>query len=157
MRIVGVDGSPVKNGIVSTILGVALDAAHEAGALISNLPLANFIHHPFGGKWEDSDSVEVTLAPLVAELQAADGLIFATPTWWSMPSDHMKILLSALTTLDARGYGLQGKAAACISVCEEDGAQHANMLMMNTLVHMGCAIVPFSGSFFYHKKMQGKS
>jgi multimeric flavodoxin WrbA len=182
VHVIGFDGSPVKGGTCATILKRALSGAERAGASIELVRLQEVITAPFHGvhdpKLENAykalpASVKRLIPqgvrrlatdhlfpeevrPVIAKIEKADAFIFASPTWWSMPSDFLKTLLNYLTICDYRGYSLRGKVAGFIGVCEEDGAQHVNALLQNALTHMGVATPPFC-SFFFNKKMVGQS
>lgn len=185
VHIVGFDGSTIPNSTTYGILSRALNASRQAGATTELIRLVDVVCRPFHGahdpaslaakaaydalpgfikraipqavkRFSTEHLIPDEIKPVISKIEAADGFIFATPTWWSAPSDFIKILLNYLTLCDYRGYSLKGKVAGFIAVCEEDGAQHANMLMQNTLTHMGVITPPFC-SFFYNRNMSGRS
>jgi len=185
LHVIGLDGSTRDDSTTLRILAAALEGARKAGATTEVIRLRDAVRAPFHGThdpaalaakgaWDAMPSAIKALVPtavrrlstdqlmpddvraIVRAMEAAQGVVVATPVWWSTPSDSVKTLLNYLTLCDYRGYSLRGKAAACMAVCEEDGAQHANMLVLNALTHMGMATAPF-GSFFYHRKMAGRS
>jgi len=182
IHVIGFDGSPVRGGTCAAILERALSGAKKAGASIELVRLQEFITAPFHGvhdpklenaykalpepvkrlipqkirKLATDHLFPEEVKPLISMIEKADAFIFASPTWWSMPSDFLKTFLNYLTICDYRGYSLRGKVAGFISVCEEDGAQHVNALLQNALTHMGVATPPFC-SFFFNKKMLGQS
>jgi multimeric flavodoxin WrbA len=92
---------------------------------------------------------------VIEEMESADGFIIATPTWWGMPSDCVKVLLNFLTMEEYRGWRLQGKVAGFMAVCEEDGGMQNCMLMANMLNHAGVFVPPYC-MFFYNKGMAQK-
>jgi multimeric flavodoxin WrbA len=185
VHIIGFDGSPFAGGTCATILKRALQAAEGTGATTELIRLKDVIQAPFHGvhnpvqvalksafdalplmlrrltpatvkRIATSNLFPAEIKQLIDKIEEADGFIFASPTWWSTPSDYIKILLNYLTICDYRDYSLKGKVAGLIGVCEEDGAQHANMLLQNALTHMGLVTPPF-GSFFFNRNMEGAS
>ncbi|HLC45034.1 MAG: hypothetical protein A2722_03205 [Candidatus Doudnabacteria bacterium RIFCSPHIGHO2_01_FULL_50_11] len=182
MKIIGFDGSTIPNSTTAGILARALVAASEQGAETSIVRLKDVITSPFHGAHDPAsltakavyDALPITIKkmvpgwvkkistdylfpeevkPLLRAIEEADGLILATPTWWSTPSDYIKILLNYLTICDYRNYCLRGKVAGFIAVCEEDGAQHANAIMQNAVTHMGMITPPFC-SFFFNRNLK---
>lgn len=185
IKIIGFDGSPFAGGTTARILARAIEASSKAGAETEIVRLIEVIDAPFHGVYNPAalatkrvydalptflqraiprelkravteHLIPEGLRPVISKVEAADGLILATPTWWGAPSDYMKTFINYLTICSYRGFSLKGKAAAFMSVCEEDGAQSANMLMYSALAHMGFVTTPFS-SFFYNRNMQGRS
>ncbi len=182
MKIVGLDGSTLPNSTTLGILNRALSAASKAGADTQLIRLCDVITTPFHGVHDPASlaakkvydalpgvikrlipqSVKTfstehlipeNIRPVIASMEAADGFIFATPVWWSAPSDYVKVLINYLTLCDYRDYSLSGKVAGFMAVCEEDGAQHANMLIQNALTHMGVITPPFC-SFFFNRQLR---
>jgi hypothetical protein len=69
----------------------------------------------------------------------------------------MMALMSWLQThTDYPEYKLAGKVGAFMSICEEDGAQNANMAMLGPANHMGIIVPPFC-TYFFNKYAQGSS
>lgn len=154
--VVGINGSPFKEGNVATILGQVLAGAAEPGVSTKMIHLEEIPHH-HGRREEDCPfrerisrlPQEGNLPLVVSEILEADGVIFATPVHCFNMSSRLLALLSWLSTAtDAPDYALKGKVAACISVCEEDGAQGANEKMISMLLHLGFIMPPFCSYFF---------
>lgn len=178
VKIMGFDGSPFEDSITGNRLLQALEAAKDrGGAEICTVRLREIIKSPFHGvispaqlaeansysalpsylrselprqilKADTDHLLPIDVRGLIHSMEEADGFIFATPVWWGMPSDLLKILLSYLTICDSRDYSLKGKVAGFISICQEDGAMLANMLMQNACTHMGMITPPFCSYFF---------
>jgi len=180
IKIMGFNGSPSPEGCTTKVnLRKALAAAEKAGAEVEYVDLPAIVTELFRGSdmpvWQmaagefaldliptgnlskiarekatDSVFPEPVLT-IIRKMEEADGFIFATPTWWSMPSGYISTLLHYMTVCDLRGsnrrYSLRGKVAGFMSVCDEDGAQHANQLMQNTVTHMGMVTPPFCSHF----------
>lgn len=185
ITIIGLDGAPYPGSTCTDRLKRALLAAQEAGAKTEHVMLHEIIAAPFHGVHDPKIALlklafdflpswlrtKIPLSAretvldklftpdileLIQRMERAQGFIFAHPTWWSTPSDQLKILLNYMTVCDYRGngYSLKGKVAGFIATCEEDGAQLANMIVQNAITHMGMITPPFC-SYFFHKGMKG--
>ena len=165
ITVLGINCSFFDGGNVAQVLSTALAAAKESGALTKVIHLGDIPHHD-GRREEETHSLKERVARLpqegdlqkvVKEILRADGVIFATPVHWFNMSSRLLALLSWLaTTTDAPDYALEGKVAAVMAVCEEDGAQSANEKMVSALIHLGFIIPPFC-TYFFNKSSAHKS
>jgi multimeric flavodoxin WrbA len=86
---------------------------------------------------------------LLTKLEAADGLIFGTPTYWFNMSALMKNLLERLTVTED-GWTLEGKVAGFVGTGSkhEDGAMIALSSIAATVDHLGMVTFPYSMMYF---------
>ena len=86
---------------------------------------------------------------LLVKLEAADGIVFGTPTYWFSMSALMKNLLERLTVTE-RGWTLEGKVAGFLATGhkQEDGAMIALSSIAAAVNHFGMITFPYSMIYF---------
>ncbi len=163
VKVLGILGSPRKNGETYKLLRVALYVAERMGAETRMINLYDYnIKKCIGCVSEDVKKCKYPcdilgddfpkLARLVLE---SDALIFATPIYWYMASAAMKNFIDRLTCFENMIHHtgrslLEGKVAAFIAVGNDTGAIMAISWMMVTLNSMGAHIPPWALAY-YHK------
>ena len=149
--ILGINGSPFKDGSVMKLINKMLDAAEKEGAEIRVIHLydLHIINEPglysINHKKAIPENMPVDdIVKLYPEIQRADALVFGTPVYWSNMSAVMKSFIEHLTPLENDGYKLEGKLAALIAASKEDegGKEMAVMSMAAPLGQMGFMIPP---------------
>jgi len=149
--IIGLNGSPYKNGIVFELLNSVLSASSEQGAEIKIINLYDLKTVPTKGAYSTNpasdtitEAVKDDITALYPEIMRADGLVFATPVYWANMSAVMKDFIEHLTPLENDGFALQGKIAAFIAASKENegGVEMAAMSMVAPLAQMGVLIPP---------------
>jgi multimeric flavodoxin WrbA len=88
---------------------------------------------------------------LLKRLEAADGIIFGTPTYWFNMSARMKNLLERLVVTEKNDkYTLEGIVAGFVATgdANEDGAMIALSNLSATLNHLGMITFPYSMIYF---------
>jgi multimeric flavodoxin WrbA len=159
MLIVGINGHPDKNGSVANIVTESLVAAQKEARFYNRRVKARTIHlvdvikHHHDGKEE---SLPKWIRPTFDLMQKADGYILGTPVNWFDKSDRMHTFISYLTGLEMAGFALEGKVAAAVSHCHDDGGLLACIMMMAPMNHMGCIIPPYC-LFYKNKTMADRS
>ncbi len=152
--ILGINGSPNKDGLCSRLLKKALKEVEKRGAKTKIFDLIDiekeFYHSQYVKEAEDD------FKELSGEILKADGFILATPVYWMNVSSLMKNFIEKLTIFELRDFQLEGKVAGFIATCEEDGAWKAILDMAGPLSHMGMIFPPYS-MFFYNKRFSDKS
>lgn len=105
--ILGINGSPFKNGNVSYLLKLVLDGAKKEGAKIKiiNLYSLKILHEPgFYSKNPKKSIIKNMLQDdmkkLVPDILLANGIVFATPVYWANMSGAMKDFIDRLTPLE---------------------------------------------------------
>lgn len=149
--ILGINGSPHKEGIVAELLRLVLDSAREHGAETKTVNLYDLriVHEP--GFYSENAKKELPenmppddITALYPEIVRADGLVFATPVYWANMSGVMKDFIDHLTPLENDHFKLQGKIAAFIAASKENegGVEMAVMSMVTAMAQMGVLIPP---------------
>ncbi len=151
--VLGINGSPHKDGIVMQLLNRVLEGAQKEGAetKVIHLYELNSVRTP-GYYSQDPNKETPSMMPqddivkLYPEILRADGLVLATPVYWANMSAAMKDFIEHLTPLENDGFQLEGKVAAFISASKENegGLEMAAMLMVGALAQMGVLIPPNS-------------
>jgi multimeric flavodoxin WrbA len=141
MNIVAFNGSRRKQGNTSALIESALAPAQRAQATIETVCLGDYQIDACTGCEGCSHSWECVIrdeyADLIGKMDAADGVILASPTYWYTVTSDMKRFID-------RGYSLiqyprsrqqwiakyekTGKPCLTIAVCE----QHEEAMMGNT-------------------------
>jgi len=155
VQIVGINGSPRREGKTRFLLSVALEAAKKEGAITEIIDLYDIPIQPCLGCYSDERNLcepkkctegdlEDGMKGLQQKLLVVDGLIFATPVYWFNVSGVMKNFIDRLASLENVGKLLDGKVAGFIATAEEDGAINAIMHLMAVASDMGFVIPPYS-------------
>jgi len=148
--ILGVNGSPNKDGRTSKMLDRVLAEIKKLGARTKKIDLCDYKIFPHNGKLnpekyiEDTDDDMPELQKLVLK---ADGIIFATPTHWLNMSSLMKLFTDRLTSLEDYDFLMEGKVAGFITYGPQGGATNAAMTLTMVANHMGMAIPPYAAIF----------
>ncbi len=149
--IIGVNGSPNKDGMTYKLLNSVLSGAASQGAETKIINLYELRTNWINGAYSDDpesdtikNAVKDDLTALYPEIIRADGLVLATPVYWANMSAAMKDFIEHLTPLENDGFLLQGKVAAFIASSKENegGLEMAAMDMVAPLAQMGVLIPP---------------
>lgn len=160
VSVVGINGSPRKNGTTSLVLKKFLNYLEKYGAETHLINLIDYkINICFGcysndpkickySCWQKDD-----MPKIYPYLIKSDALIFATPVYWFGPTGLMKNFIDRLTVFGNQTYFLEGKVGIFMSVSKEDegGKLNAALSMASALNHMGLFIPPY-GIYFYPGK-----
>lgn len=154
--ILGVNGSPRKEGRVAKMLAKVLRAAERRGARTKVIHLCEHKIFSHSGQLNQKVYVERTKDDMPAFQRLcleADGIVFATPTHWFNVSSLMKLFLDRLTSLEDFKLGnhhlflLEGKAAGFVVYGPQGGAASAAQVLTMTANHMGMLIPPYGAIF----------
>lgn len=124
-KIVVINGSPRKGGNTATMIDAFAKKAQENGnevvhfnAALSNVGGCHACETCFKtGKACSYDDDFNTIAPDILE---ADGIVFATPTYWYSFPGEIKNVIDKLYSFCIGKKEIQGKEVALIACCEED-------------------------------------
>ena len=154
ITILGINGSPNKNGLCVNLLKKTLKSVEKNGAKTKIIHLVNtekkFYHSNYSKK-PQKDFINLS-----KEILKSDGFILATPVYWMNMSSLMKNFIEKLTVFELNGFKLEGKVAGFISVGEEEGGWQAILNMAGPLSHMGVIFPPYS-MVFYNKRFAKRS
>jgi len=159
MKVIGIVGSPRKNGNTNILVQQVLDGAAEAGAETRNFFLNEMDYKGCQGcnycKANDKCKLEDDLVELFDELLAADGVVFGSPIYFGQFTGQMRLFLDRCYSLINADFssrvpagkkaviiGTQGApdAAAFKGVFEEFAGQISNFMGMevkDTIVGVG--------------------
>jgi multimeric flavodoxin WrbA len=148
--ILGINGSPKKNGYVGKMLAETMSKAKSRGARTRTINLADYkiLHHT--GILNENLFIEKTsddMPKLQKLVLDADAIIFATPTHWFNTSSLMKVFIDRLTSLEHFNFLLEGKVAGFIVYGPQGGAVNAAMTMMMVTNQMGMVVPPYGTVF----------
>lgn len=164
MKVVGLLGSPHKNGGTAQLLLAALKAAEREGVKTEWYSLYDGEIKPCVGCIQNEGPecrfpciFEDYGKTLLEKIYEADGLIFATPIYWFAPSGVMKNLLDRMTCLENMvAFGepsyLEGKTVGAIVVGADTGAIMTGGYLITTLNSMGAIIPPWAIAYSYKSK-----
>ena len=154
VSIIGINGSPNKNGICARLLKKALMVAEKRGVktkIVYLIDIEKKFYHSNYKKVPEED-----FKKLGEEILKTDGLILATPVYWLNMSSLMKNFLEKLTVFELQGFKCEGKVAGFIATEEEEGGWQTILNMAGPLNHMGFIFPPYS-MVFYKIKLSSKS
>lgn len=149
--ILGINGSPYKDGIVVELLSLVLNAAEKEGAEIKTVHLYDLKSIRIGGAYSKDPATDTVanmpqddITALYPEILRADGIVFATPVYWANMSAVMKDFIEHLSPLENDGFALLGKSAAFIAASKENegGVEMAAMSMVAPITQMGVIVPP---------------
>lgn len=153
--VVGINGSPFKDGIVNKLLDSALEGARLEGAEIATIHLCDLqIGYEKGSYSKDpaviDDSANDDFTALLPRLLRADAFVFATPVYWANMSGAMKTFIDRMIYLENNGSRLEGKPAAFIAASKENegGLEMAVMSMVAAVTQMG-VLIPANSILWY--------
>lgn len=148
--ILGVNGSPNRNGHVSAMLARVLKHAKRYGARVRTAHLADYEILPhsgrLGSKWY-REKTRDDMSQLHSLVLKADGIVFASPTHWFSMSSHMKLFIDRLTSLEDFNFLLEGKVVGFVVYGPQGGALNNAMLLMMIASSMGMVIPPYAAVF----------
>ena len=134
-RILGVLGSPRKNGNTHGMLETILSSAEHAGAatelvMLGDLAIGDCIgcHACWRGRGCSLDDDMIGLYDRIAE---SDAIVFGTPVYWYGPTAPMKAFLDRFVYFNCpeNRASIRGKQAALAAPWEESGQEAAMPLV----------------------------
>jgi len=160
MKVIGIVGSPRKNGNTNILVQQVLEGAAEAGAETRNFFLNEMNYRGCQGcnycKEHEKCKLEDDLVEVFDDLATADGVVFGSPIYFSQFTGQMRLFLDRCFSLVNPDFssripagkkavlvGAQGMPdpAAFKGVYEEFGGQISRFLGMevkDTLIAAGC-------------------
>ncbi len=128
VRILGIVGSPRKGGNTEIIVRHALEAARSVGAETEIILLAENRVEPCDGCGVCSKTgkcrIDDDFEHVFNRMTEADGLIFASPSYYESMTPHMKALIDRSGTFNSSAHSrtkFDGKVAGAMSVARRTG------------------------------------
>jgi len=159
--IIGINGSPHKNGTTVMALNRVLESSKKHGADIKIIHLIDKKINPCRGCYSEDPrlckypcNVKDDMQEILKLMIRADAFVFASPVYWFNMSGLMKNFMDRLTSLATRGYKLEGKVGVFVAASKEDegGKVLASIIMASTMNHLGLLIPPYSIIFYPGKE-----
>jgi multimeric flavodoxin WrbA len=126
MKVIGIVGSPRKNGNTEILTAHALKAIAEEGLDTELIRLAGLEIKPCNAcmvcKEEERCSIEDDLFPIYLKMKEADGIILASPVYYGSATALIKALIERIGYI-SRGNGetLSGKVGGPLVVARRAG------------------------------------
>ncbi len=134
-RVLGVQGSPRKNGNTHILVEKVLEGARDAGAATDMLQLAHLTIHECEGChacWQGDDCpMDDDMNSIYPKLVESDVIVFGTPVYWYGPTALMKAFLDRFVYFNCpeNHAKIRGKAAVLAVPFEEDDPDAATPLV----------------------------
>jgi len=137
VRILGICGSPRRNGNTSYAMRYALDALQRRGAVTESVFLDDKTIHPCDGCFRcarGSCAFDDDMQGILEALRKCDGLILASPVYFGMITGPMKVMMDRTVALRAKGpFEMSGKVGAGIACGGfRNGGQELTLQNMQT-------------------------
>jgi multimeric flavodoxin WrbA len=126
VKVIGIVGSPRKDGNTNFLVSQALQAAFEEGAVTELIHLADKNIQPCDGCRKCRETKECHIKddaiPLFDEFLKADGIIIGTPTYFGSATPQVKILIDRIGYLAlAKGRPFENKIGGPLIVARRAG------------------------------------
>lgn len=133
--VLGIVGSPRRNGNTHILVSRILEGAQTAGAEIELLPLRDLQIRECDGChtcWKGRPcSKKDDMLGIYAKIIASDVLVFGTPVYWYGPTALMKALIDRFVyfNCEENRAKIRGKAAAIAVPYEEEAPDTADLVV----------------------------
>jgi len=153
MKIVGISGSPNRDGSNSHMIDRALDIARQRGFEVENITLAGADISPCTDchvcKTENSCPIKDDIAGINSSLASADGIIASSPVYFGTLSGQLKMLFDRTLPLRRNGFLLKDKVGAALAVGgSRNGGQEYTVWSIHAWMHIHGMIVVGDNSHF---------
>lgn len=138
MQILGLVGSPRKNGRSNELVSAALAGALEANAQVRKLYLVDYDIKAFVGQGGSDEGARFCPAELSRAVCAADALVVAAPVYWGDINGLSKDFMDSVQLSPNQANGLPALAAAIAG-----GSGKGLLSGVQSIYH-----------WFYHKQMR---
>jgi multimeric flavodoxin WrbA len=143
MKIVGIVGSPRKNGNTEILMNEVLKVAREAGFETQMFLMSEKKVAPCdacGTCFEVGDCVvQDDMQELYAMLEQADGVVFGSPVYFGSVSAQTKAIMDRMFAL-MRRRALKDKVAGALVVTRRVGAINARSLLYSFCIAQGMIV-----------------
>jgi multimeric flavodoxin WrbA len=136
MRIVGIVGSPRKDGRTNALVEAALSGAQGAGAELVKVHLTDYAIRPFTGTGDSREAAAYCPEELSTLCREAQGLVVGAPVYWGDISGITKDFMDTVRLPHVQGVPGLGIAIA-------GGSGKGLLSGVQSIYH-----------FFYHKQMR---
>lgn len=153
MNIIGISGSPTKDGNNEKMIEMALAIADDRGFDVDRILLSESTVSPCtacGGCTNKKEcTIEDDMAELYPLLERADGVIVASPVYFGCMTAQLKALFDRTRVLRRQGFLLSGKVGGAIAVgASRNGGQEKTVQAIHDWMHIhGMIVVGDNGHF----------
>jgi multimeric flavodoxin WrbA len=149
MKVLGISGSPRKDGNTEILIKEALEGARLMGAEVEFISLSGkviggCIAHPNCGH-SGKCLIDDDMQPIYGKMMEADAIIIGTPIYFGGMTSQTKALLDRTYLLSKMGRKLEGKVGGVIAVGGRAGHELTTACMMDFMTLQGL-VLP-SGAF----------
>lgn len=150
IKVLGVNGSPRKDGNTVLMIQTVLETARKEGAETELIHLVDYpVSYCLGCYSKDKSLCtpqvfKEMLPDIYKKIMESHAYVFGTPVYWFSVAGIMKNFIDLLTALENVKKLLQNKVAGCVVSMEEDGAVNAASQILIPLNFMGVLIPPFA-------------
>lgn len=137
MFVLGIVGSPRKNGRTNGLVDAALEGARAKGAQASKIYLTDYEIRPFTGSGGSGEAFSFCPDELSKLCEEADGLVLGAPVYWGDINGLTKDFMDTVRIANSNGKPALGIAIA-------GGTGKGLLSGVQTIYH-----------FFFHKQMRG--
>lgn len=136
MRILGVIGSPRRNGNTDILVSRILEGAEQEGAIVDTIFLDDLSIRECDGChvcWKGREcSKSDDMNHVYPKIMEADAIVFGTPVYWYGPTALMKGFVDRFVYFNCpeNHAGIRGKRAAIAVPYEEEGAEMAGPVVV---------------------------
>ena len=153
MKIIGISGSPRTNGNSEKLIDMTLDIAENRDFDADRILLSKYSVAPCTACGRCSDAKECAIKDdmtnLYHLLEAADGIIVASPVYFGCVTAQLKALFDRTLMLRRQGFLLSGKVGAAIAVGgSRNGGQEKTVQAIHDWMHIHGMIVVGDNSHF---------
>ncbi len=158
MKVIGIVGSPRKNGNTEAAVNHALNAIAEEGIEVELIRLAGLDIRPCTACMlcakEERCSIDDDLFPLYLRVKAADGIILSSPVYYGSATALVKAFIERAGFIGHRnGNPFQGKVGGSIVVARRAG-QNFTFAQLNFWFGILGMVVP--GSTYWNIGVGGE-
>jgi multimeric flavodoxin WrbA len=153
MNIIGISGSPTRDGNNEKMIEMALAIAEDRGFEVDRISLSERTVSPCtacGGCTNKKEcTIEDDMAGIYPLLEDADGIIVASPVYFGCMTAQLKALFDRTLMLRRQGFLLSGKVGGAIAVGgSRNGGQEKTVQAIHDWMHIHGMIVVGDNSHF---------
>ena len=154
IKVIGIIGSPRKNGNTACLIEEALEAAEESGAEVESIYLGNMKLEPCNacdickltGECPKDDDV----GGVLSKLQEAHGIIIGSPVYFGNVTSQLKILMDRSRPLRV-DFKLKDKVSGAITVgASRNGGQETACSAIHNFLLIQDAVIVGDGAPLAH-------
>ncbi len=154
MKVLGISGSPVKNGTNEKIIDYVLKKAKEKGFEIKKLNLSENDIKPctscnYCRENPGDCSIKDAMEEVRKDLVEADAIIVSSPVYFGSVSAQLKALFDRTLTLRRNNFRLKDKIGAAIAVGRSrNGGQEFTIQAIHSWMHIHGMVVVGDNNHF---------